>query len=454
MKRIAVISAGVRAAALAAKAGIVNEICPGSFEIVIFERHEIGASWTGRFGFTDGRQQLCTAVERDLGFPYTCGLFPDQDDNQFVDDLMLKEYSWQAFNIANGAAYPEWISRGHPAPTHSDFAEYLRWAVVKSGFDALQSEALRLAYDTQANQWDVMTAHGWHTGFDAVVITGTQPRLDPFAVAGSPLAQYVATSFDFWRRIDDIHTILRDAANLNGVATVGIVGTGAAAATITAHFLRRACEIEADPSKLVEILLVGRSPFVAPRHPNYFQDRVFHDPAAWSRVPDKRDFIDQALFGSVWTSLVDRISADKRVTAETMMVRQARFLHTPTTYPATVVLDDVDPVTGAVISTSKALAFIVDARGQRMDWFLDHVHSNPRAAFLEPSLHAVLAPHAVPGKPLRDIVAAHLAPDFSVSMPGFPQGLHVPMLGSEIGPGATNLMSLGWVADSILRPYV
>lgn len=348
MKRIAVISGGVRSAAIAAKADVINLLQPGSLDIVIFEPVEIGANWNGSNGYTDGRQRLCTEIERDLGFPYTTDLFPSSIDNQLVDDLMLKEYSWQAFNVGNGSAYPEWISRGGPPPTHYEFASYLRWVVVKTGFSVIPEMAQRLEFDTAQAKWTVITGSTRETDFDGVVVTGTRPRTDHYCLPASPLAPYIANTVDFWQRIPAIHDLLRDAANLHSVAVVGIVGAGAAAATITAHFLRRVCEIEDDPSKLLEIQLIGRSPFVAPRHPNYFQDRVFHDSTAWKAVPNKREFIDQALFGSVWTSLVDMISADTRVTTDTMAVRGARFLNPSyTARPATVVLEGDDPWTSS-----------------------------------------------------------------------------------------------------------
>lgn len=55
---------------------------------------------------------------------------------------------------------------------------------------------------------------------------------------------------------------------------------------------------------------------------------------------------------------------------------------------------------------------------------------------------------------MRDHISANLKADFSIDLAGFPPGLHVPMLGSEIGPGATNLMALGWVSDSVLGRYI
>ncbi|MEJ8630188.1 hypothetical protein P0F65_10725 [Sphingomonas sp. I4] len=67
-QHLAVIGAGPKAAALAAKAYCLQQ--QGiPVAVTVFERNEIGANWTGDFGYTDGIQRLCTPAERDLGFP-------------------------------------------------------------------------------------------------------------------------------------------------------------------------------------------------------------------------------------------------------------------------------------------------------------------------------------------------------------------------------------------------
>jgi len=68
-QNIAVIGAGARGAAIAAKAYCLKQEGKEIWATV-FERSEVGANLSGRHGYTDGIQRLSTPAERDLGFPY------------------------------------------------------------------------------------------------------------------------------------------------------------------------------------------------------------------------------------------------------------------------------------------------------------------------------------------------------------------------------------------------
>jgi hypothetical protein len=174
---------------------------------------------------------------------------------------------------------------------------------------------------------------------------------------------------------------------------------------------------------------------VTPRHPNYFQDRVFHDREAWQQVGNKGQFVADTVFGSVWTSLLDRVAIDGRVTVRRKDVKSVRFLDPrKTTRPATIVLDPFNA------KKDKALSFVVDARGPRTDWFMSQPFMAGRLLADLPSTAAALS--------------KSLGADLAVSAPNVPPGLHLPMLGTEVSPAAANLMALGWVADSIIGPYV
>lgn len=59
-KNIAVVGGGAKAAALAARAHALRKEGVADIGVTIFEQDEIGANWTGRGGYTDGAQRLCT----------------------------------------------------------------------------------------------------------------------------------------------------------------------------------------------------------------------------------------------------------------------------------------------------------------------------------------------------------------------------------------------------------
>jgi hypothetical protein len=81
----------------------------------------------------------------------------------------------------------------------------------------------------------------------------------------------------------------------------------------------------------------------------------------------------------------------------------------------------------------------VDARGFDRWWFVDSlIHPRLRGHFSQANRNSI-------EEEITDCLAV---------AGGFPEGLHVPMLASRRGPGAPNLMALGWMADQILRCYV
>lgn len=126
-QRIAIVGAGPKAAAIATKAACLRDLAELEIDVVIYERDEVGAAWTGNNGYTDGLQRLCTPAERDIGFPY--------DDTDLADGLaaeMQARYSWKAYCIARGK-YGEWVDRGRQKPIHRDFADYLFWCIDDAG---------------------------------------------------------------------------------------------------------------------------------------------------------------------------------------------------------------------------------------------------------------------------------------------------------------------------------
>lgn len=71
-KKIAIIGAGAKAAAIAVRATALNESKQfHEVSVDIYEKFQVGSSWNGLHGYTDGEQPLCTPIERDLGYPYT-----------------------------------------------------------------------------------------------------------------------------------------------------------------------------------------------------------------------------------------------------------------------------------------------------------------------------------------------------------------------------------------------
>ena len=111
-----VVGAGAKAAAIAAKTHVLNELGYGPLRVVVLEQHEPAASWTGRNGFTTGGERLGTRPEKDVGFPYDSvrELGPAGAE---IDAMMLR-FSWQAHLVQLGE-YRRWVDAGAPCREHA-----------------------------------------------------------------------------------------------------------------------------------------------------------------------------------------------------------------------------------------------------------------------------------------------------------------------------------------------
>jgi mycobactin lysine-N-oxygenase len=99
MTTLAVLGAGVKAVAVAAKAHVLGEMGVDTPNVVAIERTGVGANWQSSGGWTDGAQRLGTSPEKDVGFPYRSSLVPRR--NGELDERMTR-YSWQSYLIATG----------------------------------------------------------------------------------------------------------------------------------------------------------------------------------------------------------------------------------------------------------------------------------------------------------------------------------------------------------------
>src|SRR5262249_4767399 len=94
---LAVIGAGAKAVAVAAKAAVLREMGVEVADVVAIERSGVAANWGAGGGWTDGRQRLGTNPEKDVGFPYRSTLAPGRDAE--VNERMTR-FSWQSYLVA------------------------------------------------------------------------------------------------------------------------------------------------------------------------------------------------------------------------------------------------------------------------------------------------------------------------------------------------------------------
>ena len=98
---LAVIGAGAKAVAVAAKAAELHDMGVDVLKVVAVERTGVAANWQAEGGWTDGQHRLGTSPEKDVGFPYRSSSpalragAQAPGRNAELDERMTR-HSWQA----------------------------------------------------------------------------------------------------------------------------------------------------------------------------------------------------------------------------------------------------------------------------------------------------------------------------------------------------------------------
>ena len=152
---LAIVGAGPKAVAVAAKAAVLRDMGVDAPDVVAIERTAVAANWTPAGGWTDGEHRLGTGPEKDVGFPYRSALVPRR--NAELDERMTR-HSWQSYLIATGQ-FAQWIDRGRPAPAHRRWAQYLRWVADAAGMTVLRGDVERISVQgsSGAAKWALHT---------------------------------------------------------------------------------------------------------------------------------------------------------------------------------------------------------------------------------------------------------------------------------------------------------
>ncbi len=281
-KNLAIIGAGPKAAAIAARAHALSRVKFEVPSVTIFDPNGIAPAWIGGpYGYTDGDQLLCTLAERDLGFPYHQHTF-----GPAAAHATHALFSWHAFCVASTnveTVYRNWISRGRRPPLHRHYAAYVEWAIRKSGAHHLQKRVSEVRHDTSGRepQWVVHTSDGATPQFDAVVITGSGPpkKQLPNPRGGAPNTNpRVFNACDFWTRKKEILGLL-DAEADPADRKVIVIGAGGSAAAIAASLVK---SLPKNPP--TQIMIVGKEATIFTRSPDHLEDHLYSDPDMWQHL--------------------------------------------------------------------------------------------------------------------------------------------------------------------------
>jgi mycobactin lysine-N-oxygenase len=405
---LAVVGAGPKGIAIAAKARALAAAGLPAPRVVLVDRGEVAGNWSGRQGYTSGLLPLGTPPEKDVGYPYEASWGDASADVVAT----MAGYSWQRHLIRHGA-YSDWVDRGRMRPTHRQWSAYLR-EVAQTAEAEIVSGVVTGLEVADGDRWAVTLEVGAALAADGVVITGAGPVI---TVPGQPGDHpRVLDGRTYWLAA---HRLKRDRA-LN----VCVIGSGETAASVVIDLVKR-CH------KRAAIDVLTARGVLYSRGESYEENRFYSDPGQWPRLAEahRHEFLTRTDRG------VFSLAAEAAL-------NQARGFRTLAGRAAAVEPRDHDViVTIAYGEERERVAYdaVVVAIGFDGRWFEALLGEDAGARYRD----------ALGGSELERVIDA----DLSVS--GLAPPLHLPvMAGLAQGPGFPNLSCLGLLSDRILRRYV
>lgn len=404
---LAIVGAGAKAVAVAAKAAVLREMGVDVCDVVAVERAGVAANWRQGGGWTDGRQRLGTSPEKDVGFPYRSALAPGR--NAELDEQMMR-LSWQSYLVATDQ-FVGWIDRGRPAPTHETWAGYLRWVADVVGLKVVRGEVVQLSLE--APNWVLHTRES-SLSADAVMITGPgQPERS--MLSGSPRVLSIA---QFWQRAARHDRIVAD--------NVAVIGGGETAASILNELFHH---------RVSAITAISPQATLFTRGEGFFENSLFSDPTGWHRLTqdERRDCIARTDRGVFSARVQESLLADERI--KHLRGRVARVVARDGRIWITLCTDNC----GEPLETLHRFDLVIDGSGADSLWFVPLL--SPAAVdLLELGVGGPLT-----GERLEESIGQDLA------VAGVTPKLFLPNLsGINEGPGFPNLSCLGLLSDRIL----
>jgi len=407
MPTLAVVGAGPKGIAIAAKAHALAAAGLDAPRVVLIDPGPVAGNWTGHQGYTSGLLPLGTPPEKDIGFPYPASW----GSASAAVTAAMAGFGWPRHLISKGA-YADWVDRGRLRPTHRQWSFYLRDVAARAGAKVISAQVEGL--EATGDRWRLDLSGRDEQSADGVVFTGTGP---PIRVPGQPAAHpRVTDGRAYWR-----HTP-RPGPHL--AQSICVIGSGETAASIVIDLLRRS-------NKRSTIDVVTSRGVLYSRGESYAENHFYSDPGEWPALAEahRREFLDRTDRGvfSVQAEAVLNASRGFRTLAGRAVAIDAG--------PHQVVVTiEYGPEQEKV-----AYDFVVVAIGFEARWF---------ESLLGPRVRARLTA-ALGGELLDKRIVADL------SVAGLTPALHLPMLaGLAQGPGFPNLSCLGLLSDRVLSRYV
>jgi len=405
--RLAVVGAGPKAVAVAAKAAELRNMGVDAPEVVVVERTGVGANWTAAGGWTDGQHRLGTSPEKDIGFPYRSALVPRR--NAELDERMTR-HSWQAYLVAT-SQFAEWIDRGRPAPNHHRWAAYLRWVADAIGMTVVHGEVERISVGGRG--WELHTPEST-VAADAVMITGPG-QAERTLLPGHPRVMSIA---DFWRRAAGHELIAAER--------VAMIGGGETTASMLNELFRH---------RISTITVISPQVTLFTRGEGFFENTLFSDPTGWTglTLAERRDAMFRTDRGVFSARVQEALLADDRI--RHLRGRVAHAVPRDGRIRLTLHTDRA----GERVETVHGFDLVIDGQGADALWFMPLLGQDARD-LLELGLGGPLTGELLQESIGHDLAVGGVAP--KLFLPG--------LAGLNQGPGFPNLSCLGLLSDRVL----
>lgn len=415
---LAVIGAGPKAIAVAAKAAELRAMGAPAPDVVVIERSGVAANWQAVGGWTDGNHRLGTGPEKDVGFPYRSSLVSRR--NAELDERMTR-HSWQAYLIATGG-FAEWVDRGRPAPTHKRWSQYLRWVADDIGMNVVSGEVERISVDADAGgAGNSADARRWvlHTAQDTVSADGlmvTGPgQAERSVLPGNPRVMSIA---QFWHQAGKHELITAER--------VAVIGGGETAASMLNELFRH---------RVSTITVISPTVTLFTRGEGFFENTLFSDPTGWTglTLAERRDALARTDRGVFSARVQEALLADDRIRhlrgrVAHAVARDERIRLTLSTNTG-----------GEAVETVHGFDLVIDGSGADALWFAP-LFSQDALDLLELGL----------GGPLTgDALQEHIGHDLALT-DVYPKLFLPGLAGLTQGPGFPNLSCLGLLSDRVL----
>ena len=410
MGSLLVAGAGPKGIAIAAKAAALTAAGLPAPEVTVVDPLGVAGYWRGQEGYTDGRRQLGTRPEKDIGFPY----LPSWGERSAEVSARMQALSWHGYLMAT-QQLGEWVDRGCPRPTHGRWGEYITWAAETAGITVRRARIGSV--DRTERSW-LVDVGGTVTEADGLVFTGPG---DALRLPGQPVGH---------PRVLDGRTVWQHLADLPQakIRTACVIGGGETAGAVTTALLE-----VLDPSAQIELVSSDGALFT--RGESFTESHMYTYPSIWLRLPERqrRAFIrrtDRGVFSVSVQSVLDQADRVHPVLGRVRRVREDGDA-------VEVEIDDGH-------ETSRVrYDLVVTAIGFDALWWLP--------LFTE-AAHAALA-RAVGSAGRVGATDVERSIGFSLAVENLAPALHLPMLaGLAQGPGFPNLSCLGLLSDRILQP--